>query len=354
MVLLTAAAILAEFAGIPGMMWLMQGWAVFLILLGIEFFLAPSQTDQQKTTLAWGWLTSAMIVCALAVFLFQGWMSWTKTGGIKEWFSPGETLAKQPVTIPLSADTEQLVIENENGSSELIAGNRDDVEVRATVRNSFFFGGPSEVRDVQIEVYEKDGTLYVETESPSSGFFFWTQPFVNLTVLLPQDHPLDIEINQRNGNISADSLPLRESFQAVTTNGAIKLSNLDGSMRLQSSNGAVIAQSIAGEIDIRTTNGKIEVDGEVGSVKARTTNGAIRLDSSVIDDDWDLSTTNGSIDLSLARDADFEISVRTTNGSIHADDPLRVEGKQASGRVGKGTHDIKASTTNGNVTIRLD
>ena len=354
MVMLTAAAILAEFAGIPGITWLMQGWAVFLIVLGIEFFLVPSQDGRQKTTLAWGWLMSSLIVCALAVFLFQGWMSWTKTGGIKEWFSPGGELAKQPVTVPLSADTGQLVIENENGSSKLIAGNRDDVEVRATVRNPFFFGGPKDVQDVQIEVYEKNGTLYVETESPSTGFFFWTQPFVDLTVLLPQDHPLDIEITQRNGSIQADSLPVRESFQAVTTNGAIKLSNLDGSMQLQTSNGSVVAQSVAGEIDIRTTNGKIEVDGEVGSVKARTTNGTIRLDSSIIEDDWDLSTTNGAIDLTLSRDADFEISVRTTNGSIHADDPVRVEGKQASGRVGKGTHDIKAATTNGNVTIRLD
>lgn len=127
---------------------------------------------------------------------------------------------------------------------------------------------------------------------------------------------------------------------------------------LRSTNGRLVVSDIEGDAVLKTTNGKIEAEGLKGSVDARTTNGSISV---VIqhfrdDDQLDLSTTNGSIKLSLPSDVAADIKASTVNGSIRTDFPLKVQGrisrKRLNGEINGGGGMIDLSTVNGSISIR--
>ena len=119
--------------------------------------------------------------------------------------------------------------------------------------------------------------------------------------------------------------PAGTSITGATSNGAFRLTDLDG------------------RIDVRTSNGGIYFDGVTAEVRARTSNGAI-TGSAMSSDDIDVQTSNGRITLSFAEAPDT-VRARTSNGRIDlrfpADAPSYV---------------VDASTSNGQVRneIRSD
>ena len=68
-----------------------------------------------------------------------------------------------------------------------------------------------------------------------------------------------------------------------------------------------------------------------------------------------MRTTNGSVDVTLPAAAEFKLEATTTNGGIHTDFPITVQGsfnsKELSGTVGGGGRELRVATTNG--TIKL-
>jgi DUF4097 and DUF4098 domain-containing protein YvlB len=66
-------------------------------------------------------------------------------------------------------------------------------------------------------------------------------------------------------------------------------------------------------------------------------------------------STNGSVDVTLPASAEFKLDAATTNGGIHTDFPLTVEGsynlQELSGTVGSGGRELKVATTNGAIKL---
>lgn len=121
-------------------------------------------------------------------------------------------------------------------------------------------------------------------------------------------------------------------------------------------NGNVLCHDLKGVVEASTTNGNVDVSTtEWGS--ARTTNGGVRV--SMGNAKWDgvleVKTTNGNVDVSLPASAQFKVNAGTTNGKIHTDFAITVQGslssKDLSGTVGGGGRELKVVTTNG--TIKL-
>jgi hypothetical protein len=61
-----------------------------------------------------------------------------------------------------------------------------------------------------------------------------------------------------------------------TSNGAIRVENIEGRADLKTSNGAVTLTNVKGSVDVKTSNGAIQLDSVTGAVTADTSNGAIR------------------------------------------------------------------------------
>jgi hypothetical protein len=132
-------------------------------------------------------------------------------------------------------------------------------------------------------------------------------------------------------------------------------------LELSTVNGGVSVAGVRGDIVAKTTNGGISLDAVGGRVQGRTTNGGITL--KLAGNAWDgesceLSTTNGGISVDVPANYSARFSASTTNGGLKSELPnSKVErgrwtGGSLEAAAGSGGALIKATTTNGGVTIR--
>lgn len=130
-------------------------------------------------------------------------------------------------------------------------------------------------------------------------------------------------------------------------------------LTLTANNGGVSIESIAGSINAETENGGLSLSDVHGDVRGRTVNGGINAD--LTGDRWvggglDLRTSNGGVRLTIPSNYSATLEAGTVNGSVNVDFPMTIQGrigeKQFTTTLGAGGATVRATTTNGGVTIR--
>lgn len=129
-------------------------------------------------------------------------------------------------------------------------------------------------------------------------------------------------------------------------------------LRVGTRNGPASVENVAGDIDVQTSNGPLTLRDLGGNVRARTSNGplTISLDGSR----WDGSglearTTNGPLTITVPDGYNARLEAGTTNGPVSLGFPITVVGRitrDISTTLGSGGATIRATTTNGPLTIR--
>jgi Putative adhesin len=127
-------------------------------------------------------------------------------------------------------------------------------------------------------------------------------------------------------------------------------------LNARTTNGNVTGHNLASVVEASTTNGNVDVSTSEWA-SASTTNGGIHV--SIGNAKWSGElkerTTNGSVDVTLPAGAEFALDAATTNGGVHTDFPITVQGsfnsKRLSGTVGAGGRDLRVSTTNGGIKL---
>lgn len=101
-------------------------------------------------------------------------------------------------------------------------------------------------------------------------------------------------------------LPPGVTAEFQTVNGAVRVRDTDGELRLESVNGSIEARGVRRAIEAQTVNGKI--DATVETLPAGMEVG--------------LESVNGSVTLTLPKDARFHLTAETMNGTIASTFPL--------------------------------
>jgi len=130
-------------------------------------------------------------------------------------------------------------------------------------------------------------------------------------------------------------------------------------LTIAATNGGVSVRDVRGRMDLRTVNGGIALDDVSGDIRGETTNGGV--DIRMTGDKWEgpgleVRTVNGGINLALPQNLSAELDARAVNGGIHVDFPVTVTGlisgrRELRGTIGSGGPRIRASATNGGITI---
>jgi hypothetical protein len=127
-------------------------------------------------------------------------------------------------------------------------------------------------------------------------------------------------------------------------------------VRVENVNGRVEVDRVTAEVEASAVNGSVEVHEASGSVRASTVNGSVEASLERLDPAGRsrLHATNGSVRLTLPRDADAEIDAATVNGAVRCD--FDVTGRQQTrrkleGRIGAGGARFDLGTVNGSVNI---
>ena len=101
-------------------------------------------------------------------------------------------------------------------------------------------------------------------------------------------------------------------------------------LSLETVNGDVKVQDCDGELQLETVNGSIEARGVKGTLQGQTVNGRIEAVAVALppSGNIELQTVNGPVKLTLPKDARFEFSGETMNGTLSSTFPFRIAAPQ--------------------------
>ena len=213
-------------------------------------------------------------------------------------------------TRPMAKDG-KFSLDNTNGRIEVTGWDEARVSIEATKRA----GSDRALREMEIEIDEDDGDVRVRTRHRRSRLF-GGQGRVDYLVKVPRTARVDIE------NV----------------------------------NGRVEIRGVSAPVEATTVNGSVEVQEATGAVEATAVNGSVEASLTRLDPDGSsrLRTTNGSVRLTLPRDANAEIDARTVNGGVGCDFELdngRKSRRRIEGRIGTGGARFDLAAVNGSVNI---
>ena len=173
-----------------------------------------------------------------------------------------------------------------------------------------------------------------------------------------------VNIKNPNGNITA--LSIKSDVLIRSTFSNISLKEIAGSIEVHNTNGSVTGNVIGGNVDTENTFGPVKFDYINGNIRIDNGNGSIRLANIAVmlngvmkrktfTERIDCSTSFGSIQLTLPKQASAEINARTTWGKIDSELPLQIEEFGTSdnlvGKLGNGDTIINLTGKNSNIYL---
>lgn len=125
-----------------------------------------------------------------------------------------------------------------------------------------------------------------------------------------------------------------------TVNGSVTVSNFTNYTKISAVNGSVKATNLRGTAKLSTVNGSTNADFDLLQPSSKI----------------NLSTVNGTVNLTIPSDANATVKADTVNGSIKNDFGLPVRkgkyvGRDLYGKIGTGETEIKLNSVNGGLSI---
>jgi lia operon protein LiaG len=160
---------------------------------------------------------------------------------------------------------------------------------------------------------------------------------VVLDIYIPQDYEESIIVDAVSADIDISNLDIN-NFQCKTVSGDLKIKSL-GSDNL-------ILKTTSGEMNIMDFMGNLEADSVSGDINARYR---------VFDNNIDVKTISGKVEIDLPQNAEFYLKTNTVSGEVVAKFPITIisfnKMNQLEGSVGAGDNSIIIDTVSGDIYI---
>lgn len=299
------------------------------------------------------WLgTGGLVLLAACDFA-----DWAETARYKEDFQHTYTLKPGA----------RLYVENLNGSIEIAGWNQDRAEITGTK----YASSKDLLAALKVDVAVVGDSLRIRTVRPSGRRGNMGARYL---IRLPRRAALE-RIESSNGGIRIENIEgearLRTSngsvrvialagdLEAETSNGGVELEDVDGKLTVRTSNGSIRGKAVRGALDAHTSNGAIRVAFQQlhgrRPIRAVTSNGSIELELPELSGGVEASTSNGAITLRLPASISADVRAVTSNSSITTDFDVRVRDRMSKthleGAIGNGGPLLDLKTSNG--AIRL-
>jgi DUF4097 and DUF4098 domain-containing protein YvlB len=212
-------------------------------------------------------------------------------------------------SFPLS-DGGSLRLENMNGSVEISGWDKNTVDIDGTKYASTDY----RLKEMKVNIDPSPNSISIRTVPPLGHLGNSGARFV---IHVPRHTDLS---------------------QIISSNGSIRVEDVEGTSVLRTSNGSVHATGTAGSLEVQTSNGAVEVSDTKGDTSLRTSNGSIKANG-IRKGRFSATTTNGSITAHLQEADSSPVQLQSSNGHIELTmDKVR---------------EVRASTSNSSVTVRM-
>lgn len=222
-------------------------------------------------------------------------------------------------TYPMTADG-RVELSNINGDVHISSWDQNQVKVDAVK----YADSKERLDEARIEVDSKSNSLSIRTRYPEHNQS-WNRG--------SHDNPASVEYSL--------TVPRGAKLDEIKLiNGELDIAGVSGEVHASCINGRLEAQNLAGPARLGTINGRLEA----------------RFDQ-LAGPSVELSSVNGSVDLTIPSDSKAEIEASTVSGDINNDFGLHVDhhhfvGHELRGELGSGGTHIKLQNVNGRIEIR--
>ncbi len=240
----------------------------------------------------------------------------------------------------------KLTVENINGAIEISGWDQSMIDITATK----YAESDQLLAQLKVDVAVAADCVHIRTIAPSES----GEVGVKYVLKVPRRAEL-AEIRSTNGAIRITEVEGGANLR--TTNGSVHAANTRGKLEIGTSNGAVQIEENDGETDVHTSNGSIRASGMSGPLTAVTSNGAVdlRLASTTLGS-VKAATSNGGITLRMPAGGGARVrAVTSSRNKIVSDFEVRKEGDNSEshlqGVVGGGGPDVELSTSHGSIRL---
>jgi DUF4097 and DUF4098 domain-containing protein YvlB len=217
----------------------------------------------------------------------------------------------------------QLVLDTFDGAIELHSWDRPEVEVEIEKRAM----EQTLLDEITITSEQKGDVITLKVTGPTRRQFrgvtvgVHISPTARLRVAVPRNS--NIQATSGDGSIRAEALD--GTLQLTTVDGSVVGSRLGGEIKIRSGDGAIRLDNVTGNLDLETDDGSIVLDAKPTVLRARTGDGSIRAQiepDTVMTDNWDLTTSDGTVVITLPGLFNAEVDAETNDGTVRTTHPL--------------------------------
>lgn len=290
----------------------------------------------------------------------------------------GYSLTKEQLEIPIDLSTEQIVLNGINGNIDVRRAEIEGIRVESTVWVDQLPAEEAKLVAEETELQVTEGkTLTLNVKDKVYGASGKRHPRMNMTVFLPENRFLDIDISTSNGKIKMSGVRALKQIKLQTGNGDLKLWDVNGDVTAKTLNGDAEMYRIFGNVSVdtqggnmmgnmitgqvsmstlvgnialmntdddihaATKNGNIVIHGVAAALKAESLNGKIQIETPQIEGDWNVYSAVGEMTITIPEEGDYTLEGSSGYGDIITELPFSVDNKTIHGIVGSGEYLVK-------------
>lgn len=229
----------------------------------------------------------------------------------------------------------EVVLDTFDGSIELHSWDRNEIEVEVEKRAM----EQTLLDEIKIDAQQEGDKIVVRVTGPRAERHGVTigmhiSPTARLRVAVPKN----ANINAVSGDGSIKAEAIEGKIVLRTSDGSITGTRLGGDIQVRSGDGSIRIDNTTGKLDLETDDGSVGVDARPSVLHLRTGDGSVRValePETVMADDWDITTTDGSVVVTLPGLFNAELDAETSDGAVRTNHPL-LDGDRDDRRDGEG------------------
>jgi len=253
----------------------------------------------------------------------------------------------------------EIYVRNVDGRIDLRTHAGSEIEVRAT-KDVTRAGSEAEAKEaadkVEVRIEQIGNRIEVEARYPRQFFSFGRRPRV--VVDFEISAPASSNVDAKNVDGPLEVAGFQGELRLETVDGDLRAEECAGHISAESTDGDLLLDQVQGAVAAHTVDGAIRVDGVLGALTARSTDGDIAIitrPGSIMEENWSVRSTDGSIDLALPEGFAADLDVKAGDGEIEIEHPVTVSGKMARnsfrGQLNGGGYQLTIRSSDGDIEI---
>jgi hypothetical protein len=266
-----------------------------------------------------------------AVLLASAFLAGCEVNLNTEGLSTRETKTFKVAGVP------QVELDTFDGAIEIHSWDKAEVEVEVEKRAM----EQSLIDQIKVEATQEGDKIVLRVTGPSRTEFGGVtigvniSPTARLRVVVPRAS--NLVARSGDGSIRAESVDGK--IMLTTADGSVTATRLSGDLQVRSGDGSIRIDKVTGKLDLETDDGSIGFEGKPTVLRLKTGDGSVRAQidpDTVMAENWDLTTGDGSITLTLPSTFNAELDAETSDGTVRSSHPL-LEEQSAERRSGEGS-----------------